>query len=528
MKKNKEIAFIDIPTIPQQIKDLLMGKLEDFQEDTFSWDNFERKIQAKSPFFTDEKRKVLHRVLSEQLSDFQLSEKQGFNLESLKDKKTFTITTGHQLNLFSGSVFFIYKILQTIKTAEVLNQKFPDYHFVPIFWLATEDHDFEEINHFKTATKKYQIHAESGNAVGRIKINDITFIKEFERDVKCLPFGAELVKLMKKAYQKGKTLTQATQEVVQYLFADRGLLFIDGDEKAFKDQMIPLFEKELQDFDLMKKSQRNRDFLTQKYGKVQVNPREINLFYLSDTRNRIVKNGEKWSVLDKDIHFTKSDLAMELKNHPERFSPNALLRPVFQEMVLPNLAYIGGNAEIMYWLELKDYCKAHQIPFPILIPRNSILFLDEKTVKKVERLNFKIDDFLGDIQSIINQKILDNHEVLALMNQQKESLVQQFKAIKDEAVKTHISFRNLVEAEETRQLKSFERMKKRLLKAERKRHQEYVGRVEDLYQKIHPSGVWQERIFNFSEFYLFKGEKWLDFCYDVMQIKKTVLIIAEN
>lgn len=525
MMKNKSISFLDIDSIPLQIKDLLNRKLTDFNENIFSWENFETKIKEKSIVFNDEKRKILHRVLSGQLSHLPLTKSQKINLDLLQEKTTFTVTTGHQLNLFTGSTFFIYKILQTIKTAEKLKSQFPNFNFVPMFWLATEDHDFEEINFFRTKTKKYQIAAQSGGAVGRISIQDVDFIAEFETDFKNTPFGNELIQILKSAYQKGKTLTEATQEIVQFLFAERGLLFIDGDEKALKKQMISLFKDELLDFSLMKKTAKQRDFLTEKYGKVQVNPREINLFYLSDTRDRIVKNGDLYSVLNKDIKWTETELLSELENFPEKFSPNALMRPVFQEMVLPNLAYIGGNAEIIYWLELKDYFIENQLPYPLLIPRNSILFLEEKIGRKIAKLDLTITDFLGNISSVINEKLLKNHEILALLNQQEIALKKQFEVIKTQSSEIDVTFKNLVAAEETRQLKSFRRMRKRLLKAERKKHQHQVERIEVLSQKIHPLGIWQERVFNFSEFYAFFGKEWTEICYHSMEVENSKLMI---
>lgn len=525
--KNNRIPFTEIPSIPQQIKDLLNGGLTDFTENVFSKDNFELKIKEKSLSYEEEKRAVLHQVLSSQLSNFTLTDKQKDNLNKLKNKSTFTITTGHQLNLFTGSAFFIYKILQTIKTAEELKNQFPNYDFVPLFWMATEDHDFEEIQFFRTAGKKYQWEAKSGGAVGRIKLENLDFINQFEEDFKCLPYGEELIQLLKSAYQNGKTLTQATQEIVHYLFSDRGLLFIDGDERLLKKQMIEVYKKELFDFCLFNESEVKRQFLEDKYGKVQVNPREINLFYLSDTRDRIIKQGNVWKVLDKQIQWEEKQLLEELQNYPQRFSPNAVLRPAFQETVLPNLAYIGGNAEIMYWFELKDYFEKINLPYPILIPRNSMLFLKSKTIRKVEKLGFQLIDFFDNLRIIINDKLLDDNEILSLLNSQEEKLNIQFNELKEKSADVDVTFRNLVEAEQTRQLKSFQRMKKRLIKAQRIKHHEYLERVEKVKEEIHPLGTWQERIFNFSQFYSVYGKSWIDSCYKLINVENLELNIIE-
>ncbi|MGZ5273255.1 MAG: bacillithiol biosynthesis protein BshC, partial [Kaistella sp.] len=232
VRKHSSISFLDIESIPVLIKDFLMQKIDGFEKYRFTDNNIENQFQLKSENFSVDKRQVLKDVLEKQYSGIQLTENQSNNLDLLLQENTFTVTTGHQLNLFTGPAFFIYKILQTIKLASDLNQKYPDRKTVPVFWMATEDHDFEEINHFKTQNCYYETHAISGGAVGRILVEDDFFISEFEKEFKDAVFGTELILLMKKAYKKGNSLTQATRILVQELFSEYGLLVIDGDDAA--------------------------------------------------------------------------------------------------------------------------------------------------------------------------------------------------------------------------------------------------------------------------------------------------------
>ncbi len=526
MKTIHKISFQEIESIPELVKDFLNQKIEGFEDNTFSSDHFRNQIHVKQNIFTSEQRKVLAETLESQMSGLELSSKQRANLEDLKQVNTFTITTGHQLNLFSGPVFFVYKILQTIKTCSYLKQNFPDFNFVPLYWMASEDHDFAEINHFKTETYYYEINEKPGGAVGRIKINDTFFISEFEKEFKDCVFGTELILMLKEAYKAGNTLTEAIKTLVNRLFSEFGLLMIDGDSKELKNQVKEMFRDELLNSDLYKTSKEKVDFLTEKYGKVQVNPREINLFYLSETRDRIEFNGENYIIVDKNIRFTKEEILNELDNHPERFSPNALMRPVYQETVLPNLAYIGGNAEIMYWLELKDYFTKINIPFPILIPRNSMLFLKEKTIGKIEKLGLRTEDFFRNFATITNNKMLEDNAVLRLLEQKENLLISQFSELKAIAETTEKSFGNMVKAEEVRQLKSFRRMKKRLLHAEKIKKGELLERLENLFLEVHPSKNWQERVYNFSVFFADHGYSWLETCLEEMQIDESKLIIV--
>lgn len=526
MKKITDIPFLEISSIPQLIKDFLRQEIEGFEGSLFTEENIEKQFKAKQNSFSAEKRNVLVEALSEQISDLNLSKKQKKNLDLLRHENTFTVTTGHQLNLFTGPTFFIFKILQTIKTAEFLNENFPDHKTVPVFWMATEDHDFEEINHFKTEDSYYSINGKSGGAVGRINIEDEFFISEFEQEFKDSVFGTELILLMKKAYKKGNTLAQATRFLVQELFAEFGLLVIDGDDPALKIQMKEIFSDELENTSLLNSTKNRVHFLTQKYGKVQVNPREINLFYLSDTRDRIENVNENFVVVDKNITFTKEEILNQLQTHPEKFSPNALMRPVYQENILPNIAYIGGNAEIMYWLELKDYFEKINIPFPLLIPRSSMLFVTEKNFAKTEKLGLKITDFFRNFATVTKEILLENNNIQPLLDSSEALLENQFNQLTEIAGETEQTFGNLVQAEKTRQLKAFKRMRKRLLRAEKIKQQEKMEQLDALFLKIYPGRNWQERVLNFSVFYADHGKEWLQTCYEEISITTPELTIV--
>ena len=527
LKKIQHIPFLEADSIPALIKDFLKGDIAGFEDKFFSLENFKKQIKSKEFSFSKDQRHILAEVLYDQMKSLQLSGKQHLNLELIHNSKTFTITTGHQLNLFTGPAFFVYKILQTIKTAEFLKGHFPHYNFVPLFWMASEDHDFEEINHFKTENHYYEIAAESGGPLGRIKIQDQFFINEFENEFRDSVYGTELIRWMKEAYAEGNTLAEATKILVNTIFSEYGLLIVDGDDARLKKQMITVFEDELLNSSLLNQSRKKVEYLTEKYSKVQVNPREINLFYLSDTRDRIEKRNGEYVIIDKNIVFTEQEILQELNHHPENFSPNALLRPVYQEKILPNLAYVGGNAEIMYWLELKDYFDAAQIDFPILVPRNSMLYLSEKIVGKVEKLDLSIPDFFKNFADIIAQALLLNSNLYKLISEKEHLIAEAFSQLKEQAVETDKTFKNLLDAEQTRQLKSYKRMHKRLLRAEKIKQSEKVGRMESLFLKIHPGKNWQERIYNFSIFYADFGKNWLQNCYSEIDVDKSGINVIQ-
>lgn len=518
--------FSKLEEVPPLVRDFLNGSGPVDFPDIFSRSAAEKKTKEKSKSYTHETRALLCEILTEQHSG-DCTPAQTESLSLLAKPNTFTVTTGHQLNLFGGPAFFIYKILQCIQTVRELSASLPDYRFVPVFWMASEDHDFEEVKFFKTKNTVYNTEADSGGAVGRILITDLSFIDEFENEFQDAPFGTELVQLLRSCYQPGSTFSRATRCLVQRLFGKYGLLIIDGDDARLKAQMHDIFADELISQTLQNSTLETVETLKNTYGKVQVNPREINLFYLTESRNRIIAENQGFKIDGTDVNFSKSEILQQLKSNPERFSPNAVLRPAYQEKILPNIAYIGGNAEIMYWLELKNYFREINLPFPLLIPRSSVLNMSTKTLNRVEKSGLSFTEFFGNFEETLNTRLRENSSITAQLNILEGQLLKQFEILTEEAEKTNKTFRNLVTAEQVRQLKSFKRMRKRLLRAERIRREDWISRMRDLHLEIHPRGIWQERVFNFSVYYAEYGPQWLECCLESLDAWKSELIVME-
>jgi len=520
------LNFLSIPTIPKMIKDYLSGGLSNLHSPLFSKENALYQAAIKAENYSLHHRKVLSEVLGEQMQSLPLSELQKENLQNLQQKNTFTVVTGHQLNLFTGPAYFIYKILQVVKTTNFLNQNSENKKFVPLFWMASEDHDFEEINHFKTTNHYYFTNEKSGDAVGRIEISDNKFINDFIKEFEDCVFGTELIRWIQEAYANGNTFSKATQLLVNRIFGEYGLLILDADDRRLKTLVQPVFEKELLQEHLYQSTHETVEQLREKYGKVQVNPREINLFYFNEgKRNRIEKEGNHFAIVDTEIKFSKEELLRELRDFPERFSPNAVLRPVYQETILPNILYIGGNAEIMYWLELKKGFDGLNLPFPILLPRNSFAMISKKNFDKMKKLGLKVEDFFGNYEETVHRKLLENTPLDPFLNEKEQEVISIFEALEEKAKLTDKTFENLVSAEKKRQLKSYKKMKKRLLRAEKIVQGDLYQRFNLLYEEINPGGIWQERTLNFSEFYADEGKDWIANCYQNTQIEKPQLAI---
>ena len=512
-----QIPFTQLESTPKLIKDYISGNLASDADLRLSVGSVTEKIEQKKKTFSPQKRALISDVFNEQMKGLPLTALQTTHLRKLREDNTFTITTGHQLNLFSGPVFFIYKILQTIKTANVLNELLPEYHFVPVFWMATEDHDFEEIHAFHTREKSYAISAQTGGAVGRIKPENVNFIQDLENEFRDTPYGKELIHFARKAYRENHDLATSTAILVQELFSEYGLLFLNGDDATLKREMIPIFEREINSHLLYQATADTIEKLTRRYAKVQVNPREINLFHLTNTRERIIPSAKNHFTTARNTPWSKEKILHELHSSPENFSPNALLRPAYQETVLPNIAYIGGNAEIAYWLELDDYFKTIHTPLPLLIPRHSMLWLNEKIINKLNKNELSLEMIMLPLDKWIEKKIIVNQDLAQLLTHQEQLLITSLERIESSAGATDITFSHLVKAEKQRLIKSFNRMKKRLWRAEKRKNEEKIAWLASLYEEIHPNHTWQERHWNYSVFFSQGGREWFNACYEAIQ-----------
>jgi bacillithiol biosynthesis cysteine-adding enzyme BshC len=304
----------------------------------------------KKAVYTQAQRTVLQDVLREQYRDLKAVDVVERQIELLGDPKTTTVVTGHQLNLFSGPLYFLYKIISVINLAEALSDQKTLGAVVPVYWMATEDHDFEEINFFKVNgvklqwTPKYKI----SGPVGRYATKGLeAILPALEALLGTHKNAQYLVELFEDAYVKQPTLAKATRYFAHTLFGDKGLVVIDGDHPALKKMLIPHIEKDLFEQLAFKHVSQTAQSLLDKNYHVQVNPRPINYFYMEDgLRERIVAVEGGFEVLNTKKFFTPLEMKAHIASNPENFSPNVIARPLYQELILPNIAYTGGGGGI--------------------------------------------------------------------------------------------------------------------------------------------------------------------------------------
>lgn len=473
-------------TTPNLVVDYLMQKdeLKKFYNFFPSYENIIKQVKLKLNSFKN--RFILLEVLEEQFNRYSetIHIKQKENLHFLSKNNTVTIACGHQLNLFTGPIYVIYKILQTIKLCNELNYYQSIFYFVPVFWLANEDHDFLEINHFYFKGEKWEWPGENNIHVGAKVLDTLwPILEKFIKKISLFPYSKDVVSLVKNTYFSSKTLGEATYKIINYLFGSYGLINIDSNSIKLKKILQPIIEEELFSNRCFQQVVPSNIQLKKLNYNIQINPRKINLFELNEfKRSRIDDCPMQYSI--------------------EKISPNVLIRPLYQELILPNVAYIGGNIEIAYWLQLKSYFDYFNVPFPILIPRNSLTIINIKQQNKLNNLGISYWDLLNSKDEVINKLILDKSIISIDFKKYIFQIEDMYEVMIKESEKVEKTLKNLLMAQKIHQLNQFEKIKKRILKIEKNRQCQLINSINNIYNQLFPNQKLQERSINFLEFYL--------------------------
>jgi bacillithiol biosynthesis cysteine-adding enzyme BshC len=477
------------------------------------WKGMKEAIAVRKTFTTN--RLVLVQHLKEQYASVQMQDAVKANLDLLLQENTFTITTAHQPNLFTGPLYFLYKILHAVKLAADCKQQFPENHFVPVFYMGSEDADVDELAHFWLNGEKREWHTQQSGAFGRFIVDKelVKLIDSMAGELGVAPFGNEIVNKLHSYFKIGATIQQATLELVNDLFAEFGLIVLIADAAPLKQQMLAVFEDELINHNSSKLVDQTAQQLEQHY-KVQAGGREINLFYLDeDMRERIEAKGDGFAVANTTISFSKDEMLKELREHPERFSPNVILRGLYQETILPNIAFIGGGGEIAYWLELKAVFDFYKVPFPVLVLRNSFLLIEEKWKEKMNKLELSVEESFRSSETLLNEMVLKISSHTLKLNGSLSDAEALYEHLKKLATAVDVTLEKHVEALKTKTIYRLQELEKKLFRAEKRKYEEQRRQIEQLKTALFPNNGLQERVDNFSAYYAKWGREFIHQLY---------------
>ena len=507
----KQISYEATGSFSKIVLDYVKGdeQLRPFFANPVSPDGIKKTIEARKLFATN--RTLLVDVLQKHYANTNPTAQQLQNIQLLAHSNCFTVTTAHQPNIFTGHLYFIYKILHAIKLCEKLKADMPENDFVPVYYMGSEDADLDELGHIYINGIKHEWKTNQTGAVGRMRVDKalIQMLDTVQGEIAVHPFGKQIIDQMKTCYVEGTSIEQATFKLVNALFGDYGLIIVLPDDADYKRAFIPVVAKELKE-QFSHSIVKETSIRFPKEYKVQAGGRELNMFYLKDDRrDRIEKSADHFKVMDTEISFTEPEILQQLETNPERFSANVILRPVFQEMILPNIAFIGGGGEIAYWLELKNVFAAVQVPFPVLVLRNSFLLAEKKHIEKATVLGFSINDMFKPDFELINILVKRDSLVQLSLQKEKQTIKAFYAALKTTAGAVDITLQPHTEALEKLALRKIDALEKKMLRAEKKKFDAQQRQLLKLKAQLFPHESLQERIENMMPFYAKWGNNFI-------------------
>lgn len=485
-------------------------RLREFIKYTPSLESFRQVIEDKKKDETD--RSLLVDTLKEQYSKYITNTERGESLiDLLSETNTFTVTTAHQPVLFTGPLYVIYKIISAVKMTRNLQSAYPDFNFVPVFISGGEDHDFEEMNHMNLFGREIVWDNEESGSVARMSTRTLSpALEQLKEILGSSPSAQQIYELFHKTHTKHQIYGTAFCDLINGIFSEIGIVILNMDHPALKRRMIPIFRDELIEQHSMTLVRRTQDQIEQAGFKPQAYAREINLFLLDKgRRDRIELLDGKYSIVDTNISYSQEEILALLEESPERFSPNVVMRPLYQETILPNLAYIGGGGELAYWIERKSQFAHFDLNFPMLIRRDSCLWVEGSVTKRIDKLGLKLSDFFKEETALIREYVTAAAENEFKLGKEKGQLMQIFKGIEEKAKAIDPTLRSAIAAEAKNQLKSLEKIEDRMRRTEKQKHDIAIGQIKTVLDKLFPQGSMQERKINFLNFYFRDPENYL-------------------
>jgi bacillithiol biosynthesis cysteine-adding enzyme BshC len=390
-------------------------------------------------------------------------------------------------------LYFIFKIITAINTCKKLKAQYPDYNFVPVYWMASEDHDYDEIKYFRLYGHKYVWETEQQGAVGRFSTAGLdALLNEIPGETS----------VFRTAYTKYKNLASAVRYYVNELFGSKGLVVIDADDRSLKSEFKDVMVQDI--IGQVNKpivDSTNKELEERGY-KTQVHCRDINFFYLDDgVRARIEQHTDRFQVVDTALSFSKDQIEQMISDAPEKFSPNVILRPLYQEMILPNIAYVGGPAEVIYWLQLKGVFRHFNVAFPILMPRNFAMVIDHEVSRKLAKTGVTYRELFEDKNYLFNHWVLRNSARNLTVGPEREALGEIFQTLRSRAEAIDVTLGPFVGAASKHALNSLEDVERKMMRAEKRLHADKLRQIEAVKESLFPNGSLQERTDNFMNFY---------------------------
>ncbi len=480
-------------------------------------------------------RSSLVQILGEQNRNFHCGVRTLANIDALLNDNTVAVVTGQQVGLFTGPLYTIFKTLTALKLVESLAERYPEYNFVPVFWLEGEDHDYEEVNSIKilSATndvqevrhelKKAAADDENLGAVGKIEFDETieSVFTNLDQSLVQTEFKPKVLELFRTAYQKGMTFNRAFAHLMNVLLENSGLIFLDPNDRQVKKLLAPLFQRELAETPRFCQLVVDQSAELEKQYHAQVKPKSLNLFFFHHGGRYLLEpRPDGYSLKGTRQHLAREFVLDAAKNAPELFSSNVVLRPICQDWLLPTLAYVAGPAEVAYFGQLKTLYDATNIPMPIIYPRASATIIEEKSEKVLERFSVSVLDLFKDVEYVKEKVASEVSEVNLeeVFGGTSFSVNEALEGITPILQRIDPTLIGALENVTKKTAANLEGLKERAVAAQKRQHEVSLRQIDKVTNLVYPQSNFQERELNVLYFLNKYGLEFLRWLYGELKI----------
>jgi bacillithiol biosynthesis cysteine-adding enzyme BshC len=469
-------------------------------------------------------REDLAAVLAEQNGSYGCGPETLNEIEKIVRDRACAVVTGQQVGLFSGPLYTIYKALTAIKLRDELNRKGLG-SVLAVFWLASDDHDLAEIDHVTLVDKEnrlQEIRCPTPSTESKIPVSDILLPSEVGDCLRQLrdltldtEFKAEIIGALSEAYAPGRSYVEAFARWMTRLFKSRGLIFIDASHPRLKDMGKDVFYREIAgESPSTRQAVAASERLRQAGYEAQIPLHEgiLNLFYAERERHAVQWKDGTFGIKGMPALKTKDALVALAREKPFLFSPNVLLRPLYQDALLPTVAYIGGPAEIAYFAQMKGVYEAFGLPMPVIYPRKNLTIVEKKIDHILKKYNLEIPDIWRNAPGIVGEITKDEipDSVRAALRLVRENFERDFTSLRAEVLAFESGLGEATDLARGKMNQQLNFMEKKTLQAAKKRNEIAIRQVHKAVDNLFPNQRLQERVFNIVPFLIKYGPGFMD------------------
>lgn len=490
----------------------------------YEWNQEDLNKRLQETDYSKHKRVELAGVITSYMDQFGISEKSRKHIEELKDNGVVVIG-GQQAGILTGPMYSIHKAISVIVLAK-RQREIQGIPVIPVFWIAGEDHDIDEINHvyIEKSRKLQKLVFPERSKLKKIA-SETTFTKEtmlayLEEIFKSLPETSHTKKLYSKFthfVEEHSNFTTFFSAIMNELFYEEGLLMVDAAYQPLRqlesDYFVQMIEQSSDLASLVFRKEQQLDQLG--YGTpIQAKETAANLFYVEDGERFLLERESNSFVHDaKGFSFTKEELIAIAKDQPEKLSNNVVTRPLMQEMVFPVLSFIGGPGEIAYWATLKDAFQLFNMKMPVITPRLSISLVTPKVQSLLDKLEFSIPDVWSGEVELSKSRMIEqnqNKDVSSFIQSIKDDLASKYEELDQLLKRNDIKLTSLVEKNLDFHAKQLTFMENAVEDTILTKLDSSIYRYDQLMIQLMPNGGLQERTYSPIQLLNEKGQNLLE------------------